>query len=198
MQPGGLRPKTCAASYASWGCERAVSHLETRRRGDAATRRGQFLRVAVSVPLAAAVLLLMCTACGRKAPPRSPEDVRPATITDLSATNTPEGIQLSWSRPRTYADGSRMPDLGGFVIERADGAEPHASFARLETIAVSDRDRFRQVKRFRHLDRGTTPGLTYRYRVVSFTVDRYFSAPSNLVTIERAIPGDKHASLPAA
>jgi hypothetical protein len=153
----------------------------------------------MSCRLAITILLFIAaSACGRKAPPRPPEDVMPATITNLSATNTAEGIQLSWSRPGTYADGARMPDLGGFVIERAEGAEPHASFARVETITVSDRDRFRQVKRFRYLDRGTMPGLTYRYRVVSFTVDRYFSAPSNLVTIEHALPGDKHAPLPSA
>ena len=90
-----------------------------------------------------------------------------------------------------------MPDLGGFVIERAVGTAAHTTFARLDTIEVSDRDRFRQVKRFHYLDRGILPDLTYRYQVVSFTLDRYFSAPSNLVTVEGTISGEKHAPLPS-
>lgn len=122
----------------------------------------------------------------------------PKTVIDLSASNVADGIQLSWSRPRTYADGTRMTDLGGFVIERAEGAAPHATFKRIAQLTVTDRDRFRQIKRFRHLDRDTTVGTPYQYRVVSFTIDRYFSAPSNVVTVERAIAGEeKHASFSA-
>ncbi len=151
------------------------------------------------LPFALCLLPLFTTACGRKAAPRPPEDVVPRSLTDLAASNVPEGVQLSWSRPRLYADGTRMTDLGGFVIERAAGPEPDAAFARIAVLDVTDRDRFRQVKRFRHLDREVTPGVAYRYRVVSFTVDRYFSAPSNAVTLERtATNEEKHAPLPTA
>ncbi len=122
----------------------------------------------------------------------------PVRITNLHADNTPDGVQLSWGRPRLHADGSRMTDLGGFAIERSSGSDPQAAFARLDTVEVTDRDRFRQVSRFRYLDRGTVPGTTYRYRVVSYTVDRYFSAPSNVETLERIIPAEeKHAPLPS-
>jgi len=151
-----------------------------------------------TVWIAAVVLTVAQTGCGRKAPPRPPEDVRPKTISDLNATNVPEGIQLSWSRPLLYADGSRMADLAGFAIERAVGTEPRAPFARLSILEVSDRDRFRQIKRFQYLDRDTVVGTTYRYRVVSFTLDRYVSVPSNAVTVERTVPSEeKHALLPA-
>jgi hypothetical protein len=122
----------------------------------------------------------------------------PKTITDLSAGNVADGVQLSWSRPRIYADGTRMTDLGGFVIERAEGAAPRAPFKRIARLEVTDRDRFRQIKRFRHVDHDTTVGTQYQYRVVSFTIDRYFSAPSNVVTVERAIAAEeKHAPFSA-
>jgi len=147
----------------------------------------------------ACVLLLVCAgilACGRKAPPRAPNDVLPKTIADLSATNTATGIELAWTRPRLYADGSDMPDLGGFVIERAALTAGRAAFQRLTVLEVTDRDRFRQLKRFRFVDRDTTPGGAYSYRVVSFTVDRYFSEPSNVVSVERAVTDEgSHASL---
>jgi hypothetical protein len=108
----------------------------------------------------------------------------PQTISDLSASDTPEGIQLSWSRPRVYADGTPMTDLAGFVVERAVGDVPPLIFGRISVLEVTDRDRVRQIKAFRYLDADTVAGVEYRYRVVSFTLDRYFSLPSNVVTIE--------------
>ena len=91
-----------------------------------------------------------------------------------------------------------MMDLAGFVVERAVGTAPRVAFERLSVIAVSDRDRFPQIKSFQYIDRDTVPGTTYQYRVVSFTLDRYFSAPSNIVTVERTVPGEEtHALLPA-
>jgi hypothetical protein len=152
------------------------------------------------VPENGLLLLLTFTvavsACGRKGPVRAPEDVLPQRITDLTVATARDGIQLSWSRPRTYTDGSRMTDLGGFIVERA-GAAPQAGFQKLATQEVSDRDRFRQVKHFTYLDRDTTVGTVYRYRVVSFTVDGYFSEASNVVMAQRREPDEeKDASLP--
>jgi len=146
-------------------------------------------------------LVLACiltASCGRKAPPRPPQDVRPKTIADLAANNVADGVQLSWSRPRTYADGTQMADLGGFVVERADGTDPSVAFKRVTQLEVTDRDRFRQIKKFRYLDRDTSVGTQYRYRVVSFTIDRYVSAPSNVAAVERATAGEEtHAPLSA-
>jgi hypothetical protein len=123
-----------------------------------------------------------------------PADVLPKTITDLNANNTADGIQLSWSRPTLYADDSRMTDLGGFIVERAAAAEP---FQRIAVLEVSDRDRFRQLKRFRYVDRDTIVDTPYQYRVVSFTLDGYFSAPSTIVAVERTgTDEEKHAPLP--
>lgn len=146
------------------------------------------------------VVMLLCVpyaGCGRKAPPRPSEDVLPRPISDLEAVNVAEGTQLSWSRPVLYADGSRISDLAGFVIERAVGTDPRAPFVRVSTLEVGDRDRFRQIKRFQYLDRDTHAGIVYFYRVVSFTLDQYFSEPSNAVTVERAVPNEtEHAPLP--
>jgi predicted small lipoprotein YifL len=146
------------------------------------------------LPLAFCLLPFSVTGCGRKGPPRAPEDVLPKTITDLTAAAAPDGIQLFWSRPGSYTDGSRMTDLGGFVVERATGSDPSSRFQRLSVLQVGDRDRFRQIKRFRHVDLETVAGTQYRYRVVSFTLDRYFSAPSNVVAI--VAPEATHAPLP--
>jgi hypothetical protein len=144
-----------------------------------------------------ALVAVMPLACGRKAPPLAPEDVLPSPITDLTATNVADGIQLAWSRPTRYADGKRMTDLGGFVISRSEGEPPGSPLRRLADLQVTDRDRFRQLKRFRYVDGETTVGVHYRYQVVSYTTDLYFSATSNIVSVQRVAVGEEsHAPLP--
>jgi hypothetical protein len=134
---------------------------------------------AVIALLAAAFLAQV--GCGRKAQPRPAVDVLPETITDLEAKATAVGTQLSWSRPDRYTGGDRMRDLGGFLVQRADAAG--ADFETVGTIEVTDRDRFQKAKRFRHIDGTVAADREYRYQVVSFTLDRYFSAPSNIASV---------------
>lgn len=128
-------------------------------------------------------LLGVTAACGRKAQPLPPEDVVPASITDLKAAQTAAGIELSWSRPTTFANGMRLQDLAGFAVDRWAEVGVEGPPNRLVELPVTDRERFRKVKRFTYLDTTTIVGIAYRYRVVSFTDDGYVSGPSNGVTI---------------
>jgi hypothetical protein len=149
----------------------------------------------VALLATASALLLLHSGCGRKGAPRPATEVLPETITDLTSRITPAGIQLTWSRPTKYTGGDRMPDLGGFLIQRSAGDT--FEFETVATIDVTDRERFQQTKRFRHLDGIVVEGREYRYRVVSFTLDRYFGAPSNIVVVrytpERAATGSVEA-----
>lgn len=157
------------------------------------TRRGV---CAGKRPLATRVLVLfLCGAgaaaqvgCGRKTAPRPPELVQPEVIESLAARNAEGGIALTWKRPTRYADGSRMLDLAGFEIQRSTGDGP---FSVLTVLRVGDSDRFRQIRNFRYLDTAVTDGVRYRYRIVSFTLDRYFSRPSNIAEALRRTPEGK-------
>lgn len=140
-----------------------------------------------------AALLLAAGACGRKGATRPPEDVLPTSIADLEAVPTDKGVALSWARPRNYTGGDRMRDLGGFWVQRADAAG--AQFKTITTIEVTDRDRFQQAKKFRYTDSDVESERTYLYRVVSFTLDRYVSAPSNIVVVHN-VPA-QHSGEPA-
>jgi hypothetical protein len=137
------------------------------------------------VPALLAALCTLAAACGRKTPVKPPELVAPQRIENLAASNAPDGIRLTWQRPTTYADGTRMTDLGAFRIERSTAGRP---FSLIATIALSDQARFQQERRFRWVDADTLVGETYQYHVISFTTDGYDSEPSNIVTIERAMP----------
>ncbi len=133
------------------------------------------------------VLGVLCLAnCGRKTDVKPPELVAPEVLTRVSASNTSEAIRVTWERPDRYVDGARMRDLAGFRVERGQGDQ--GEFALINTLPVTDRDRFQQIKRFRYLDEDVAVGLRYRYRVRSFTVAGHVSDPSNVVEIERAIP----------
>jgi hypothetical protein len=133
-----------------------------------------------------AILLLAIAvlACGRKTIVKAPELVAPERIDNLEATNGPDGIHLTWRRPERYADGSRMYDLGAFRVERGAGG----AFLPVGTVEVTDRERLQQERRFGWVDTDTVLGQTYQYRVISLTTDAYVSEPSNLVTVERALP----------
>jgi hypothetical protein len=143
-------------------------------------------RPTVGVLLAAATILVVAlNGCGRRTDVKPPQLVAPEAIEKLAAKNEEKGIRLSWERPNEYVDGSTMQDLAAFRIERSIADGP---FLTLRRVEVTDRDRFRQIRRFRLMDVGVTASERYRYRVVSFTLDGYVSAPSNVVEIERVVP----------
>jgi len=132
--------------------------------------------------LATAVAL---TACGRKTDVKPPEFAAPQALQNVAARNGPDGIRITWERPHLCADGSPLRDLAAFRIERSIGGD---SFETLTKLTVSDRDRFRQMRRFRHLDGAVTVGERYRYRVFSYTVNGLISEVSNVVEIVRMRP----------
>ncbi len=147
----------------------------TSRKSDSANRL-VFISALCLFPLA----FCLSAGCGRKTHPQPPELVVPETIATLTAEATGDGVVLLWKRPEKYASGSRMPDLGGFRIERsADGAP----FAFLTQLEVSDRDRFRKIRRFRYVDALATPGHRYQYRLFSVTLDGYVSQASNVAEV---------------
>lgn len=138
---------------------------------------------------------LSAPACGRKTVVKAPELVAPERIQSLSATNGPDGIRLTWGRPVKYADGSHMYDLGAFRVERGTAG---GEFLALATVAVTDRERLRQERHYGWVDADTVLGQTYQYRVISVTTDAYVSQPSNIVTLERALPAPTPPRTPAA
>jgi hypothetical protein len=136
-------------------------------------------------PVAFLCALLLVSACGKKTPIRPPELVAPEPIGELRLETEAGGIRLQWERPQRYVDGREMDDLGGFVVLRAtqDARGKPGAFTPVGTVPIEDRDRFRQAKRFSYVDRQLAAGTLYRYRVQAFTLDGYYSTPSNTVEL---------------
>ena len=135
---------------------------------------------ALAIPLA---LLLLGGACGRKSRPVAPELVRPRAPATLAASSTPEGVRLTWLRPLQYSGGQTMHDLDRFLVERAPGEGAAPTFARVATVVLEDRFRFRKERRLDWLDHDVKPGDRYLYRVIAVTRDGSRSGPAGPVVI---------------
>ncbi len=123
---------------------------------------------------------LALVSCGRKTEVKPPQLVAPHTVAEVSLTTLPDGVAVKWSRPTKYVDGTDMEDLGGFVVERSRNNE---QFAELTRVPVTDRGRFQKTTRFEYVDKLVMHETTYHYRIVAFTTDGYYSAPSGAATI---------------
>lgn len=134
----------------------------------------------VSALAIAIVALAGTTGCGRKTAPKPPQLVAPEPVGELALTTEPDGVALRWTRPTRYVDGSQMDDLGGFVIERN---RFNSRFEEIGRVPITDQGRFRKSKRFDYVDHQVLPDTTYHYRIVAYTSDGYYSAPSGAASI---------------
>ncbi len=140
------------------------------------------------------VVTLAALACGRKTMPKPPQYVAPQPVQELSLATQSGGILVRWSRPTEYVDGTHMEDLAGFVVERN---RYNSKFEELGRVPVTDQGRFQKAKRFDYVDTQLLPGATYHYRIVAFTKDGYYSAPSDAAEIEWHPPGSTPGASPA-
>ncbi len=145
--------------------------------------------------VASVVLGLLIAACGRKTMPKPPQYVAPKPVQELSLATQSSGILVRWTRPTEYVDGTSMEDLGGFVVERNRYNSPFQEIAR---VPVTDKGRFQQAKRFDYLDTHLLEGAVYHYRIVPYTTDEYYGAPSDAAEITWNPPAGSQAPAPAA
>lgn len=142
-------------------------------------------------PLVAVALMfvLLALGCGKKGDPRAPELAAPRVIDNLTATQTPNGVALTWTKPTQYVDGRAITDLTSFVIFRKDMSptcvDCPVPYRPLTTVDVEDQERFVKQKQYRYVDEEVQDKMTYRYRVSSQLKDGSLSEPSNEVEITR-------------
>jgi hypothetical protein len=129
------------------------------------------------------LVLAAAIGCGRKGSPRPPQWVVPNSPEPVLVEDTDRGVRILWKRPRAYADGSSLDDLGSFEIERA--CEPDTTFRTIGVVRLLDRDRFRKEREFSVIDLDVPKDAPCRYRVVAVTIDEYRSDPAESPPILR-------------
>ena len=139
--------------------------------------------------VAALLLLVFGSSCGKKSDPRAPELVAPKTIANLTARPSTNSVVLTWSRPTEDVDGKELKDLASFVIFRKEISQScpdcPVPYRQLTTVYVEDREKFVKQKQYRFDDQEVRPKTMYRYRVSSQLRDGSLSAPSNEIEIAR-------------
>ena len=139
--------------------------------------------------IAAFLMLIIGSGCGKKGDPHAPELATPEPISNLTARQDRSGVILTWNRPERYAGGGAVTDLVSFVIFRKDISptcrDCPVPYRPQTTVYVEDREKFVKQKQYRYIDTEVQPNAIYRYRVSSQLVDGTLSAPSNEVEIVR-------------
>lgn len=134
-------------------------------------------RCATSAMLAAALTLVgALVSCGKKSPPRPPQWVIPKSPAPVRVVDVPNGVKISWNRPREYADNSSLDDLGGFTVYRSCLAG--GDWEPIAELPVNDRERYRKNRTFAFVDQNAPPDIPCRYRVIAETLDGYVSPPA--------------------
>jgi hypothetical protein len=135
------------------------------------TRRG-----AAQTLVAAAALAALLFACGRKASPRPPQFVIPRSPEPVQVSAVPDGLKVTWHRPKTYVDGTSLDDLGSFLVLRS--CAPEWMVAPIAQLPVTDRERFRKGMTFSLVDHDVGPHAECVYQVIATTTDDYSSPPA--------------------
>jgi fibronectin type III domain protein len=177
-------------------------------------------RRALGPLLAAALVLLVLPACGRKGTPVAPERRLPQPVADLRGVVRDGGIELSWSVPQRRVDNTRLIDPGLARVFRAEDAgegEPRAALLKDDRVAG-----YTEVATIRLADppsplvrsgrvavtdrRNLALGRRYTYVVLTADAQGRTSPPSPRVSLTfaaapeppadfRVEPGDREARL---
>jgi hypothetical protein len=133
-------------------------------------------RRAAARTLVAAALAALALACGRKASPRPPQFVIPRSPEPVQVSAVPEGLKVTWHRPRTYVDGTSLDDLGSFLVLRS--CAPEWMVTPVAQLPVTDRERFRKGMTFSLVDHDVGRDAECVYQVIATTTDDYSSPPA--------------------
>ena len=157
--------------------------------------RGSTIRVnflAVNIPRSCktiffCILSIICLlGCGKKGDPRAPATITPTKIKDLKALPRGKTIDLSWSIPYHYTDGSRLLDLKGFKILRSEISFDKFCAGcpkRFPVLYDIDYQTYMMSKpqstMIEYTDRALHAKNVYTYRIVSYTSENQLSPKSN-------------------
>jgi hypothetical protein len=159
-------------------------------------------RLTISVAIFSALLLAGCGAPGE---PTAPSPPVPAPISDLTAHQQGNGVQLTFTLPVRTVAGDRLAEHPAIEIFRgslkADGATDDKSFKPVYTIPGALAESYSWQGKIQFTDPLTAealraqPGAAYAYRVRTRAAKKKDSADSNTVTAKVFPVADKIASI---
>jgi hypothetical protein len=138
-------------------------------------------------------VFLLATGCGAPGEPTPPSPPVPVAITDLSAQQTGDAVQLIFTMPPKTISGERLTETPAIEILRGvlkpDGSPNPKSFRAIETIPGALVDNYRTAEKVQIISRLSPDELrayaggTLAYRVRTRASRKRPSADSNTVTV---------------
>ena len=138
-------------------------------------------------------VLLLAAGCGAPGEPTPPSPPIPVAVSDLTAQQIGDGVQLTFSMPPKTTAGERLTETPAIEILRGalkpDGSPEAKSFRIIETIPgalVGDyraADKVQVVNRISPDELRAYPGAALAYRVRTRASRKRASADSNTVTV---------------
>jgi hypothetical protein len=110
-------------------------------------------------------LVLSVVSCGRKGPPKPPEDFAPKPVVNPLLQGSVDGVVLSWTVPEVDPEADEedeIPPLAGFVIQKGDvqaGIEPE--YEELVELGLKGPEE----TNYTFTDTKVEPGKTYIYQI---------------------------------
>jgi len=159
------------------------------------------------------ILLVLVSACGRKAPPVAWETIVPKRIVDLEAVSREGRLILTWTAPKENTDKSVLTDLTEFKVLKSEGTlvagECRGCGGKPEVLLelrVEGKEEDARGKKFSISIEDLEAMKVYVYTVVSVNKRGHPGSPSNPVqvfwdypphrpTVVRGERGDKRADL---
>ena len=142
------------------------------------------------------LLGILIAGCGRKTPPKPPEEFAPRQVEFFEVSGTVDGVELRWAAPKLKADGTSLDDLDHFRVMRAiyqskraprfkklahleyqglqdgskvDGQEEKKKGMGFAGLAPSKKKGSDEVvEQFQYLDEQVEPGVRYVYYVAPY------------------------------
>ena len=111
------------------------------------------------------LLIFGIIGCGKKAPPRPPEEVRPEVPRDFRIQLRPLFAELSFKIPREDVRGRALSGLKGFRIEKRRYPVNRPRLTMVQVLSIPFKGRLEEQERFYYRDRNLRPGFCYQYRV---------------------------------
>jgi len=136
-----------------------------------------------------AAFSIFLSGCGKKAPPKPPEQKEPPAVDDLSPNIDGNKLKLTWTIPEVK--GKVKSGLGGFYVFRSKKSVSESDckkcpvvFKQVSDISLEDDSKNLGKDRRAFYTEALEKGYRYIYKVVAYTNNGVTGKDSNIIDLQ--------------